>query len=329
MNNLAETLLITVNMIIDHFGMFLSTLPCGGFMPATGAVVITAGVGTTILLALVTMSGADNISGGVYGVIRKWHGKIDDQFGNIQNIITLVEEHPMWMMPPDLLMQLVENRDHLQVLITKCRTSAASSADRTLRNSLLKSTVDLCLLQVKVWAYGQYTAGIITAAEVHLLGFLLPGETGGRHGRTEATNVVAEVKVKIINEDNIRVVIDQSSGENAANVAHGWPDNVRNAVIVVVAEDGKTEVVRRFTTRLHNDIKMPEGSHGKQFIIKASFLQHVDDEPRFGNEPTFSMPLTTTDLVAALDKQRAEESQELERSRLEIERLKAELNEKK
>jgi multidrug efflux pump subunit AcrB len=32
---------------------------------------------------------------------------------------------------------------------------------------------------------------------------------------------------------------------------------------------------------------MPDGSHGKQFIVKASFLKHGDDEP------TFSMPLTT------------------------------------
>jgi hypothetical protein len=47
---------------------------------------------------------------------------------------------------------------------------------------------------------------------------------------------------------------------------------------------------------------MPDGSHGKQFIIKASFLRHVNDEPRFGNEPTFSIPLTTEDLAASLDR---------------------------
>jgi hypothetical protein len=31
------------------------------------------------------------------------------------------------------------------------------------------------------------------------------------------------------------------------------------------------------------------------------FLRRVNDEPRFGNEPTFSMPLAIEDLAAALD----------------------------
>jgi hypothetical protein len=110
-------------------------------------------------------------------------------------------------MPPDLYAELTNNHSRLQALVNKCRTSAASAADRTLRNSLLKSTVGLCLLQVRIWAYGQLTAGILTADDVHLLGFLLPGESGGHHGRTEATDEVAEGKVKVINEDNIRIDI--------------------------------------------------------------------------------------------------------------------------
>jgi hypothetical protein len=59
----------------------------------------------------------------------------------------------------------------------------------------------------------------------------------------------------------------------------------------------------------------------------------VDDEPRFGNEPTFSMPFTTEDLAAALDRQYHEEfeaqMQEVERQRQEIERLHAEPDAKK
>jgi hypothetical protein len=43
---------------------------------------------------------------------------------------------------------------------------------------------------------------------------------------------------------------------------------------------------------------MPDDSHGKQFFIKASFLHHIDDAPRFIPQPTFSMPLTTEDLAA-------------------------------
>jgi hypothetical protein len=173
----------------------------------------------------------------------------------------------------------------------------------------------------------------MTADDVHLLGFLLPGETGGYHDRTEATDVTAEVKVKVVNEDFIRAVVDQSAGENAAQVVHGWPAGVKNALIVITSADRKTEVYRQVTSRLHNDIRMPDGSHGKQFIIKAAFLKHVDDEPRFGNEPTFSMPLTTEDLAAALDRQHHEEFEaqirEVERQRQEIERLQEELNVKK
>jgi hypothetical protein len=236
------------------------------------------------------------------------------------------------MIPPDLLTQLTAGRDRLQELINKCRTISASQEDRSHRTALLKSIVGLCLMQVKLWAYGQYASGVMTAEDVHLLGFLLPGETGGRHDRAEATDAVAEVKVSIVNEDFIRVVVDQSAGENAARVVHGWPHGVRHALIVIMAADGKTEVFRLMTTRLHNDIRMPEGSHGKQFIIKAAFLKHVDDEPKFGNEPTFSMPLTTEDLAAALDRQHHEDFEaqvrEIELQRREIERLQAELNAK-
>jgi hypothetical protein len=274
------------------------------------------------------------ITEGILASARRWHGSIDEQFSNIDNLVNVVTAHqPAWAMSADLLAQLTGNRDRLQELINKCRTNLASTADRELRNTLLKSTVGLCLIQVKIWAYGEFAAGVMAADDVHLLGFLLPGETGGRHNRTEATDVTAEVKVKAVNEDFIRVVVDQSAGENAAQVVHGWPQGVRNAMIVIVSADGKTEVYRQITSRLHNNIRMPAGSHGKQFIIKAAFLRHVDDEPRFGNEPTFSMPLTTEDLAAALDHQHHEEFeaqlQEVERQRQEIERLHAELDAKR
>ena len=286
MNNLLEISILLVSTIFDHANLFLTSLSEAFFTSE-------AGIGVALALAVGAMA-YSSISEGVLAGIRKWHGSIDDQFGNIDNLVNLVTEHqPQWNMPPDLYAELTGNHSRLQALVNKCRTNAASAADRTLRNSLLKSTVGLCLLQVKIWAYGQFTAGILTADDVHLLGFLLPGESGGHHGRTEATDEVAEVKVKVINEDNIRVVIDRSAGENAGQVTHGWPPGVSNALIVITASDGKTEVYRQMTTRLHNDVRMPDGSHGKQFIVKASFLRHVNDEPRFGNEPTFSMPLTT------------------------------------
>jgi hypothetical protein len=325
MENSVSILIQLVSMIFDHSGMILSSLSDGGFL-------LTAGSGITVAFALV-MASTTGITEGVLAGMRRWHGSIDEQFSNIDNLVSVIISHqPAWTMPADLLAQLTNSRDQLQTLINKCRTTSASQADRELRNTLLKSTVGLCLLQVKIWAYGEYAAGVMTADDVHLLGFLLPGETGGHHSRTEATDVTAEVKVKVINEDFIRVVVDQSAGENAGQVRHGWPSGVRNALIVITAVDGTTEVYRQITSRLHNDIRMPAGSHGKQFIIKAAFLKHVDDEPRFGNEPTFSMPLTTQDLAAALDRQHHEEFeaqlQEVERQRLEIERLHAELNAK-
>jgi hypothetical protein len=322
MENLLGILIIAVNAIVDGADTLLSFIMNAGLLPE-------AGIGVVFALAL----GAAVYGGATDGIlanVRRWHGNIDERFGCIDNLITIMDAHAStWPAPEAMRTQLNNSRTQLQALINKCRTSTASSADRTLRNTLLKSTVGYCLLQVKTWAYGLYSAGTMTADDVHLLGFMLPGETGGQHVRTKATDVKAEVKVSVISEDFIRAVIDQSAGENAAQVAHGWPSGVRYAVIVIISAEGKMEVCRHMTTRLHNDIRMPEGSHGKQFIIKASFLKHVNDEPRFGNEPTFSMPLTTEDLATVIDRRHHEDLEaqmrEIERQRHEIERLQAEL----
>ncbi|MDR3196529.1 MAG: hypothetical protein LBU34_01565, partial [Planctomycetaceae bacterium] len=246
-----------VNTIFDLSTTFFPFISDGGLF-------WTIGSGFAVAFAL-GMALSGTITDGVLAAVRRWHGSIDEQFGNIDNLVKLIEQHPTWSIPTTLLAQVSDNREQLQLLINKCRSTAGSAADREQRNSLLKSTVGLCLLQVRVWAYSEYTAGVMTADDVHLLGFLLPGEIGGHHDHSEATDITPEVKVKVINEDFIRVVIDQSAGENAGQVRHGWPHGVRNALIVITADDGKTEVHRQFTTRLHNDIRMPEGSHGKQF----------------------------------------------------------------
>jgi hypothetical protein len=87
------------------------------------------------------------------------------------------------------------------------------------------------------------------------------------------------------------------------------------------------------TSTLHSDVDMPAGSHGKQFAVKASFQKHVNDTPRFSNEVTFSMPLTTGDLIAELDRQHHEDYESqiraVEQHRREVESLQAELNTKK
>ncbi|MDR1092147.1 MAG: hypothetical protein LBL79_13825 [Prevotella sp.] len=311
MNTLVEILINSVNLIFDCVDMFLSSLSNGGIVWATGS-------GVTLAFAL-GMAGQSNITDAVLAGMRRWHGSIDDKYSNIDNLVKIIQAHiPGWTIPDDLYKKLTGYVGQLQTLIAKCRTTSASQMDRQERNVLLKTTIDLCLLEVKTWAFGAFSAGTLTANDIHKLGFLLPGESGGHRDRTIATDVKAEVKVTVLSADVIRVTIDQSAGENAAMVAHGWPPGVKHALIVIVASDGKTEIFRMITTRLHNDIDMPEGSHGKQYILKASVLKHTNDTPRFGNEPTFSMPLTTEDLAAALDRQR-----------LEIERLEAEMKAKK
>jgi hypothetical protein len=288
---------------------------------------LCGGSGITLALALGTVMYSD-LPEEIRSVIRRWHGTMDEQFNNISNVLNRLKQHSTeWEVPEAFIKQLSSSHDQLSALIIKCKSSDGSSSDRALRNSLLKTTVGLCLTRVKSWAFAQYYEGVLTATDVHLLGFLLPGETGGQHNRKLATNVLAEVKVLVINMDYIRIIIDQAGTENAALVKHGWPYGVRQALIVILAADGVTEVYRQMTTRLHTDIEMPAGSRGKQFIVKAAFLQHVDDKPKFGNEPAFSMPLTTEDLAASLDRQHHEEYEEhlreVERHRQEIERLEA------
>ncbi|MDR1524873.1 MAG: hypothetical protein LBS79_06420 [Tannerella sp.] len=311
---------LTAGIVSGLLNAFFATLPDWGIL-------LSAGGGFTLAFALGTVA-YTNIPAEVLANIRRWHGTIDDQFDNIDNLVNTLQAHQQqWSVPQTLFQPLSDHRDQLKTLITKCRSNYGSPADRTVRNSLLKTTVGLCLTQAKAWAYTQYYAGVLTIDDVHLLGFFLPGETGGRRERKEPTDVLAEVKVSVINADFIRVVIDQATGENAALVAHGWPPGVHLAVIVIMAADGKTEVYRQQTTHLHNNIQMPEGSRGKQFIIKAAFLQHVDDTPKFGAEPTFSMPFTTEDLAAALDRQHHEEFEaqlrEVERHRQAVEQLQA------
>jgi hypothetical protein len=232
-----------------------------------------------------------------------WHGSISNKFYCISNLADVAKEHQsQWAMPPEMYNALVEGCEKLHDLIDKCRTIFRSPADRLHRDSLFKSMTDLCLVQIRMWAYGQFSEGKLTADDVHQMSFLLPGETGGRHRRKEATDIIPEVKVRVINADFIRVIIDHSAGENAALAAHGWPQGVEHALIVIIAADGMAEIYRRLTTRLHTNIEMPKGSHGKQFLVKAAFLMHVDDEPRFSGEKTFSMPLTTEDLAARYNK---------------------------
>jgi hypothetical protein len=286
-----------------------------------------ASVSVTTAFAGVVL--ATDLSPELRTIARQWHGSIDEQFANIENLITTILAHQTaWGNPPQFD-QLTDCHTQLTTLIPKCRTAAASSLDRSHRNILLKTAVGLCVSQVKLWAYGIYneTPDVLTLEDLHALGFLLPGETGGHHGRTEATDSLAEVKVDVLSADMIRIVIDQAASEQAALTAHGWPKGVRLALIVITDTITGQVVYRHSVNRLHSEIQMPEGSHGRQFVIKAAFLKHLDDAPKFGPQPTFTMPHSTEDLIRTLDRQHHEAYEahirEAERHRREIENLRS------
>jgi hypothetical protein len=51
--------------------------------------------------------------------------------------------------------------------------------------------------------------------------------------------------------------VPTAADENAGPVKSGWLPGVHNAMIIILASDGVTEVIRRMTTRLHTEIQMP------------------------------------------------------------------------
>jgi hypothetical protein len=259
---------------------------------------------------------------------RRWHGSIDDKFNNLDLLVNLLTKNKTkWNVPELLLATITAYRNDLQKLIPLCRSSMGTLADRDRRNTVLNQAIGYCLLDVKAWAISQYTAGALYPDEVRTLGFLLPGDTGGHYDRTEPTKAIAEVKVQVLSAENINVIIDQAAEKDAGPVLRGWPGGVRQALIVITAIDGKKEIYRQLTTRLHTTVAMPADSHGKQFAIKAAFLRHIDDAPNFGPEPTFSMPLTTDDLINRIDQQHHDDyearQREIEAHRREIARLEA------
>jgi hypothetical protein len=261
--------------------------------------------------------------------VRQWHGTIAQQCANVDHFIKTVEAHKEWELDSRSLTELRGYRDEVVLLTRKCDNGEASPKDHRDRNAALKTAVGYCLLQMKLWAYNLYNEGLMTKEDLHGLRFLLPGETSGHHeSGDDVEETKAEVKVTVINEDMIKVVVNQSTGENESQVARGWPHGIKHALIVIYSSTGE-EVLRYTTTRMRNDIPMPKDSRGQQFVIKAAFLRHLNDEPVFGNQPTFSIPINTVDLLAAIDhhhhQQFEEHVREVELHRQEVERLQAQL----
>jgi hypothetical protein len=268
-------------------------------------------------------------SAGDMAIVHRWRGGINDKFRNIESLHNiLTQKKADWNIPDSLIEAITSFRNELQTLIPLCRGPENSLIYRGRRNTLLAEAVRFCRQDVKAWAISQHAAGVLHADEVHTLGFLLPGDIGGHRQRAKATTAIAEVKVQVLSADNIRVIIDRAAEENAGAVSRSWPEGVRQALISIIDVDGNKEIYHRLTSRLHTTISMPAGSHGKQFAIKAAFLRHIDDSPTFGPAPTFSMPLTTEDLITRVNRQHPDadaRAHEIELHRREITRLEAEI----
>jgi hypothetical protein len=310
-------LITLVHTLMDYAGMCFSALTDAG-LP------VEAGGG---LMALALSAAGVPLTEAVLAAARNWHAGMPERFANVKNVVATLDSHELsWSVPAAMLSYLTTNRTALQALVDKCDTNNASANDRAHRDALLSEMVDYCLHDVFYWCNGCLYAKTMTVKDIHDLGFLLRGETGGHHSRAEATDAKVEVKVRIAGDCYIRVVVDQAADENAGPVKRAWPKGIHHAVIAILTADGKKEIKREITTRVYNDIRMPEDSRGKLFIIKAAFLAHVNDDPRFNsNEPTFSIPLTTEDLAATLESQRQEEAKEralsAELHRREVERV--------
>jgi hypothetical protein len=287
MTNFIETVLNGNPVFTSYFERGTFFLPEGDILPVCAFSAATTG----------------NIMESIRGSMRLWRGGIEDKLTAIANVVGILGEHKAdWPLPEGMLESLTDSLKKLEPMISHCKSTGSSTVDREQRNRLLADTVKYCRNNVKFWALDQYTSDVIKLEDVHNLGFMLPGETGGKHSRKEPTGAIAHVQVVSLNEDFIRVVIDNATAENAYRTVSGWPAGVRNALIVIYSIEEKREIIRLMTGRLKNTIQMPEGSHGKQFIIKAAFLRHVDDTPRFGNEPMFSLPLTISDFAANKNK---------------------------
>ena len=79
MNSFLEISILLVSTIFDHVNLFLTSLSEAFFTSEAGS-----GVALALAVGAVAYS---SISEGVLAGIRKWHGSIDDQFGNIDNLV--------------------------------------------------------------------------------------------------------------------------------------------------------------------------------------------------------------------------------------------------
>ncbi|MDR1414174.1 MAG: hypothetical protein LBI96_00005 [Odoribacteraceae bacterium] len=249
--------------------------------------------------------------------LHGWTKSIDSKFYNIDHLSkTLVTLRPLVPVPQAIITYFADNLESLQDLISTCKSSAGSADLRRKRDILLGEMVDFCLVTVRIFLYEMFDTKVMTAEQIHELGFLLPHEKVGGSGRSKPTDAIAAIKVVIKGLDAVEIVFDYSAGKNAGEVRSGWPKGVRHGIIVILSEDGRTEILRLATGKLHNTIMMPPETRGKLLIAKVAFLKHLDDIPVYGEEPMFMMPKTTEDASR-------EEANEIARLKAELEKYKS------
>jgi hypothetical protein len=246
----------------------------------------------------VNLDPADKPTEGTLATARQWHGSRRQKLSNARNLLAVLAAHKSWAYSAEVVGKISSTVERAGVLMDKCDSNQASGTDREELKQLMKQLTALCTKQMKFWALNLYGTGEMTLQELHSLGYLVPGERSGPRKRAKESVALGVPRPVVVDADHVSVTVDHAFGENAGQVASGWPGDAKYVLIVIRAADGKTEVFRTISSHLHNTIRMPEGSRGKLFLVRAAFLMHPDDDPKFGIEPTFSMPLTTGDLAA-------------------------------
>jgi hypothetical protein len=279
-----------------------------------------AGGGCALALSVAATTGND-ANGGMMAIVRQWYGRNDERFANVVNFFNTLQSRK-GLQPLAWLPAMKIDLDRLRVLMNKCNAKTSSPQEIIARHALLGKLVKQCLSDGKTYVLAMHKRGLLTAEEVHSLGFLTPREADERRERPAPTRALARCKVKVVNMNCVEIVIDKSTSENATRIRDAWPEGVKQAVIVITADDGETKIYHQMTSRLHNLIQMPEGSHGKQFSATAAFLKHVDDAPVFGNSEVFSMPLTIDELVAEHEHREYDIYEQIDRMKAEIAKAK-------
>ncbi|MDR2764376.1 MAG: hypothetical protein LBB90_05030 [Tannerella sp.] len=117
--------MLLADIVFGLSNVFFASVAEGGILSAAGGALFLAFVAGVVAYA--------GIPASVLANIRRWHGFIDGQFDNIDNLVNTIQaSQAKWSPPQALLQQLSDNRDDLAKLIARCRSNYGSAVDRTL-----------------------------------------------------------------------------------------------------------------------------------------------------------------------------------------------------